>query len=240
MTQLALSRRSVLREQVQTVRRQAKLRPVHYTEWNTSSNARDPMHDEPYAAAFIVKTVMEANGYIDGYSFWTFSDIFEENYFPSVPFHGGFGLLTIHGIPKPSYRAFQMLHELGDRLLLVDGIHETVNCWMVMKDNTVTVLLTNQVNPGHRITQETANIYIRNLPSPREIYLQRIDESNANSKEVWKQRGSSEYLSDSDVMEIREKSQMIRHPVKFSYQDQTVHFQLELPPHSVASATIRI
>jgi xylan 1,4-beta-xylosidase len=240
ITQLSLSRRSVLREQVQTVRRQAKLYPVYYTEWNTSSNARDPMHDEPYAAAFIVKTVMEANGYVDGYSFWTFSDIFEENYFPSVPFHGGFGLLTIHSIPKPSYRAFQLLHELGERLILVDGIHETVNCWMILKDNIVTVLLTNQVNPGHMITQETASIHIRNLPPPREIYLQRIDESNANPKEVWKRKGSPEYLSNSDVMEIREKSQMIRRPLEFSYQDQTVHFQLELPPHSVASATIRI
>jgi beta-xylosidase len=35
----------------------------------------------------------------------TFSDIFEENYFPSVPFHGGFGLLNLHGIAKPTYRA---------------------------------------------------------------------------------------------------------------------------------------
>jgi xylan 1,4-beta-xylosidase len=43
---------------------------------------RDPMHDQPYAAAFIVKTVMEARGLVQGYSYWTFSDIFEENYFP--------------------------------------------------------------------------------------------------------------------------------------------------------------
>ena len=71
------------------------------------------MHDEPYAAAFIVKTVLEATGLVQGYSYWTFSDIFEENYFPSVPFQGGFGLLNIHGIAKPAYRAYQLLHELG-------------------------------------------------------------------------------------------------------------------------------
>ena len=68
--------------------------PVYYTEWCTSSNPRDRLHDDPYAAAFIVKTVLEANGLVQGYSYWTFSDIFEENYFPSLPFHGGFGLLT--------------------------------------------------------------------------------------------------------------------------------------------------
>ena len=52
---------------------------------------------------------------MQGYSYWTFSDIFEENYFPSVPFHGGFGLLNMHGIAKPAYRAFEMLHRLGTR-----------------------------------------------------------------------------------------------------------------------------
>jgi xylan 1,4-beta-xylosidase len=53
---------------------------------------------------------MEANGLVEAYAFWTFSDIFEEDYFPSQPFHGGFGLLTLHGIPKPSYRAADKPH----------------------------------------------------------------------------------------------------------------------------------
>ena len=52
------------------------------------------MHDEPFAAAFATKIVMEAHGLVQGYSYWTFSDIFSENYFPSVPFQGGFGLLN--------------------------------------------------------------------------------------------------------------------------------------------------
>lgn len=60
---------------------------------------------------------MEMSGLVEAYSFWTFSDIFEENYFPSVPFHGGFGLLNLHGIPKPTYRAFQLLHHLGTELV---------------------------------------------------------------------------------------------------------------------------
>jgi xylan 1,4-beta-xylosidase len=67
-----------------TRRRAGKL-PVYYTEWNSSSNPRDPRHDEPYAAAFVAKTALEASDLVQGYSFWTFSDIFEENYFPSVP-----------------------------------------------------------------------------------------------------------------------------------------------------------
>jgi len=44
-----------------------------------------------------------------------FSDIFEEAGFPTgnISFHGGFGLMAIYQIPKPTYRAFQLLHETG-------------------------------------------------------------------------------------------------------------------------------
>ena len=32
----------------------------------------------------------------------------------SVAFHGGFGLVSLYGIRKPGYRAFQLLHSAGD------------------------------------------------------------------------------------------------------------------------------
>ena len=138
-TQLAASRRSVLREQAATAIAEAGNLPLYYTEWCTSSNPRDPLHDMPYAAAFIVKTVMEAQGLVQAYSYWTFSDIFEENYFPSVPFHGGFGLLNLHGIAKPAYRAFELLHGLGDIQYAIEGNHPTVDIWIIgrQSDNTV-------------------------------------------------------------------------------------------------------
>ena len=119
--QLFQSQRGIMREVAANTRSHSRNRPVYYTEWNSSSVPWDALHDEPYAAAFVASTILEANGLVDGYSFWTFSDLFEENYFPSKPFHGGFGLLTLHGIPKPSYRAFELFRELGDRQSLVDG-----------------------------------------------------------------------------------------------------------------------
>ena len=104
-TQLANSQRGVLREWAQDTRRRAGSLPVYYTEWNTSSNPRDPRHDEPYSAAFVAKAALEVSDLVQGYSFWAFSDILEENYFPSVPFHGGSGLLNLHGIAKPTRHA---------------------------------------------------------------------------------------------------------------------------------------
>jgi xylan 1,4-beta-xylosidase len=114
--------------------------PLYYTEWNISSNPRDPMHDEPFAAAFATRIVMEAHGLVQGYSYWTFSDIFSENYFPSVPFQAGFGLLNLYGIAKPAYRAFQLLHGLGTEVMEVQGTHATVDAWVIRKDKAATIV----------------------------------------------------------------------------------------------------
>lgn len=39
-------------------------------------------------------------------SYWAISDVFEESFFPvhNESFHGAFGLVNLHGVPKPSYR----------------------------------------------------------------------------------------------------------------------------------------
>ena len=34
---------------------------------------------------------------------------------------GRFGLINLHGIPKPTYRAYQLLHETGSTRLPVQG-----------------------------------------------------------------------------------------------------------------------
>ncbi|MDQ4075957.1 MAG: glycosyl hydrolase, partial [Chloroflexota bacterium] len=96
--QLARVPRDIMRRKALEARRQARGRPVYYTEWNTSSNLGSPLHDQPFAAAFALTIVMSVSGLVEGYSFWTFSDIFAEQGMRSAPFHGGFGLLTVQGI----------------------------------------------------------------------------------------------------------------------------------------------
>ena len=46
-------------------------------------------------------------------SYWTFTDIFEENGPRFTPFHGGFGLINYQGIRKPSFFAYRFLAQLG-------------------------------------------------------------------------------------------------------------------------------
>ncbi len=235
-TQLAKSTRSILRTEARKVRRQAGDRPVYYTEWCTSSNPRDVLHDDPYAAAFIVKTVLEANGLVQGYSYWTFSDIFSENYFPSMPFQGGFGLLNIHGIAKPSYRAYQLLHELGGELMQVEGSHATVDAWLVRGEHFATLMLTNFALPRHPIAAEAVSFTLKGAPTIDQATIQRIDLEHANAKRRWEQLGKPEYLNAALVGELEDVSRL-RTERQAVVGDEAGICRLEvtMPPQSVAA-----
>lgn len=236
--QLFKSQRGIMREVAQNTRSHSRNRPVYYTEWNTSSSPFDSLHDEPYAAAAVASTVMEANGLVEGYGFWTFSDIFEENYLPSKPFHGGFGLLTLHGVPKPTYRTFELLHDLGDRQSLVDGLHETVDCSVIQKDSSVTAWLTNHTTPGHTIETEEIQIRLDNAREPVAARIRRVDEEHANAKGMWEDMGQPEYLSRKDVERLEEASQLVSEKQPIEFREGSIFLRTTLPAHAVAAITI--
>ena len=73
------------------------------------------------------------------FSYWTYTDIFEENGPPTKPFHGGFGLFNVQSIPKPTYYAYCFLSRLGDTELLC----EDENAYVCKSDKDVQVLFWN-------------------------------------------------------------------------------------------------
>lgn len=90
---------------------------IHLTEWSSSPSPRDHTHDHLQAATFVVKTNLESAGLVDSMSYWTFTDVFEENGAGDIPFHRGFGMINFQGVPKPTFHAYRFLGRLGDELL---------------------------------------------------------------------------------------------------------------------------
>jgi len=90
-----------------------KGKEIHITEWNSSPNPRDPLHDTYQNAAYVLNTLRKTETSVNSMSYWTFTDIFEEAGPPPTPFHGGFGLLNLQAIKKPSYLAYQYVNQLG-------------------------------------------------------------------------------------------------------------------------------
>lgn len=91
--------------------------PLYFTEWSTSYNPRDPVHDAALSASYILSRLKPVEGVVQGMSYWTYSDLFEEPGPQTRPFDGGFGLMNPQGIRKPSWFAYKYLNRLGDREL---------------------------------------------------------------------------------------------------------------------------
>jgi Beta-xylosidase len=87
---------------------------LHYTEWSASYTPADPIHDSYHEAAYILEKIKQVGRAANSMSYWVFTDIFEEPGPRYTPFHGGFGLLTIQGIPKSAFYSYQFMNRLGN------------------------------------------------------------------------------------------------------------------------------
>jgi len=94
--------------------------PLHITEFNSSYVPVCPIHDTTFHAAYIARILSEAGEYADSYSYWTFSDAFEEFDVPKSVFHGGFGLVAFGSVKKPVFHAFEFFSKAGKELLYRD------------------------------------------------------------------------------------------------------------------------
>ena len=237
--QLSEGHLGVLRERAVSVRKQAGTLPLYYTEWSTSSNPRDELHDEPYAAAYIIQAMLNMGSLVDAYSYWTFSDIFEENWMPSKAFQGGFGLMTIHGVPKPAYRAYEILHGLGTEKLHVDGAHDTVQVWMVRGDTSASVIIVNLALPDHPVQRETVNLEFFHLPTVECAQLRCIDADHANAKATWQLQGEPRYPNVDEVAAMIDASRMKAEGVQVRVDGKTAVIELTVQPQSVTAIELR-
>ena len=238
--QMARSERGVLHARVMKALGEAGPVPLYYTEWNCSPSPRDPYHDAPYNAAFIVKTIGGNPGLVGCYSYWTFSDIFEESGFSSRPFHGGFGLLNIHGIPKPSYRAFQLLARLkGERLeALVGPDGSTVDCVASRSQEGLTILISNHQVPRSPIKAERIRLRVSGTRRVGSSSLERIDEEHANPRKAWMEMGGPISLDANQIDALKRASGLHREKVDWIADDSGISTDLLIQPHSVVSVTI--
>ncbi len=91
--------------------------PLYFTEWSTSYTPRDSVHDSYVSAAYILEKLKRVQGLVQGMSYWTYSDLFEEPGPPTAPFQGGFGLMNPQGIRKPAWFAYKYLSAVRGQAL---------------------------------------------------------------------------------------------------------------------------
>ena len=133
---------------------------LHYTEWSASYTPSDPIHDSYHEAAYILEKIKQVGSAANSMSYWVFTDVFEEPGPRFTPFHGGFGLLTIQGIPKSAFYAYQFMNKLGKTELK----NADTRSWATKTDNGVQLLLWNFTNTlPDSVNNQT--YYVKDLPS---------------------------------------------------------------------------
>ncbi|WP_369372244.1 beta-xylosidase [Promicromonospora sp. Populi] len=178
---------------------------IHLTEWNSSSSPRDFTHDTVPAAVYVVRSVLHSIGTVDSLAYWTFTDVFEEGGAGEEMFHGGFGMLTLQGVPKPTFHAYRMLNALGGTLLATgdDGVvtrddatgrisaliyhypHQVTRSVPASFDDR-TVADTTEAAGSVRDTEIT----IDGLTPGAVVELETLDPSNANPVAAWRAMGA--------------------------------------------------
>lgn len=148
--------------------------PIHITEWSTSYSPRDASHDSYIAAAYILNTLKKSEGLVNSLSYWTFTDIFEEPGLPNEEMHGGFGLLTISSLKKPSFFAYHYMNQLGaTELESADA-----SSWVCRSDKGVQILLWDGVMLAQNQKTESNQVFFRKDLKAKASGKARVELSN--------------------------------------------------------------
>ena len=173
---------------------------IHITEWSTSPNSRDAMHDNLPPAAYIAKVSLENVGKVDSLMYWTFTDIFEEKGGGRDIFHGGFGMLNFQGIAKPSYHAYRMMNALGDELLWnSDNVTVTRDskrgkcaalAYAYPKEYESHVPATSDCGKYMEASPMELDLTLTGLKGGASFEIETLDDDNGNAIKAWRAMGS--------------------------------------------------
>ena len=215
--------------------------PIHWTEWNSSWRWGRPIHDETNQAAYICRAIHHVHRSVDSFAYWTVSDIFNEFPYPHAALVGGFGLLTIDGLPKPAYHAYTLLHRLGDVEIPAtvrgsDTAGQQLDCWATRSPAGWQLLLASYTPPGQAAPAAlTAEVELAAVGTGHALRVTeyRVDGDHANLRGAWEAMGSPETPTRAQVEQLAEAAAL--RPVErgvVADGSGTATLSLALPPGS--------
>ncbi|MET7516582.1 xylan 1,4-beta-xylosidase [Streptomyces sp. NPDC005480] len=159
--------------------------PVHITEFNSSYRPDNPVHDTAFHAAYLAPVLAAGGDLVDSFSYWTFSDMFEEVGVPTALFHGGFGLLTHRQVRKPTYHLYAFMARMGRDVLARGDDHLVTR----HPDGRVTVLA--WAPPGTDLHTLRLSVPVGDAERGA-VFLRRssVDEERGNAYTAWRRMGS--------------------------------------------------
>jgi len=220
---------------------------IHLTEWSSSPWLNDSTHDSLAAASYIVKENLDAIGLVDSLSYWTFTDVFEEGGGDPTMFHGGFGMITYQGIPKPSLHAYRFLNSLGNELLTSSSLGVVTR---ERKSGRLSALLYNYPTEMHTAVPTTrsieeanrmmaigetrsAEIILTGLPANAPVLVEILDQNHGNATLIWQQMGRPEPPTREQTRILREAAEHTKKEFLHADANGTLEIHSQLLPWAV-------
>jgi xylan 1,4-beta-xylosidase len=206
---------------------------IIWSEYNASYENEPSITDAVFMAPWLADTIRQCDGLVDMLAFWTFSDVFEEQGVVKQPFYGGYGLLAEGGLPKPSYNAFKLLHDLGEQRIAVNSQSALVTR---RADGTIVMAVWNLCMPDEPGEPKKVTITFRKLADVHHAIISHLDTMHGSLLHVYDSMGRPIYPSRKQVEELRRAAELPAPEVR-PLKDGKV--TVELPPQGLALIEIR-
>jgi xylan 1,4-beta-xylosidase len=189
--------------------------PLVFSEYNASYANLPNVTDTVFMGPWLANMIRECAGKVQIMSYWSFSDVFEEQGVVRNPFYGGFGLIAADRIPKPAFNAFAMLHKLGDKQLAVNSDSALVTR---RSDGSVVIALWNYAppvgdtasyTPGEPAgTPKHFSIDVQHLPAGAHATVWRVDATHGNAVAAFDRMGRPDSPSREQIAQLREAGKL--------------------------------
>ena len=217
---------------------------IHLTEWNTSPNSRDKMHDLLPAAAYIVRTNLDCIGLTNSLAFWTFTDVFEEKGGGASIFHGGFGMINYQGLVKPSYHAYRMLNQLGNEKLYKNDYvfvsRDSGNGKIKALAYNYPKEAENAVPGGYKSydyllkgTSKSLNLEFTNLKPNTQFKIEILDKDSGNIHSYWEKMGKPEPPTREQIKLMKKNASNLKTTIVLSNKKGELSIERTIEPWSV-------
>jgi xylan 1,4-beta-xylosidase len=216
-TAAAVSRKDMVARAVRKVHEEvaksaAPKTPVLITEYNATYLNQTEVTDGPFMGPWLANTIRECDGLTPMMSYWTFSDVFEEQGVVKMPFYGGYGIVAERGIPKAAYRAFELLNKLGDQRMENESPDVVVT---KRRDGALVLALWNYAEPDERAEEKVFRLKVMNS-GHKSYTLQVVDKEHGSALEGWNAMGKPPTPSVAQIAKLVEASKLgapTRHPL---------------------------
>lgn len=201
---------------------------IHWNEWGRSWFPCDILRETSNEAAFIVKTMAEVSQLGDYFAYWCLSDIYDQVGYGRQAFHGNYGLLSLQGLRKPGYHAFQLLGMMGEQQIKVEGngLGKLTNAIATTSACHSEVLIYAFDDMDQAAGDRSFTVILP--PRQRLQKLYRITESENNIVSRWKAMGSPCYINPVQATQLKQ-SNLLTETTDYVCDDITVKFTLSSP-----------